>query len=72
MNLTKKNIRRYHKPTVNKKVVLCTNCKGEGKVQHHTEDPNYSGEWIVNCPICNGSGRLLRIRNTTFEQYPQN
>lgn len=72
MKLTKKIIRQQHRPSVNKKVVLCTKCKGEGKVQHHTEDPNYSGEWVVNCPICKGSGRLMRIRNTTFEPYGNN
>lgn len=54
-------------PKCEKKVVLCTECEGTGKVFDYDE---YYGGIMTGekeCPYCKGKGRLLRIRNTTFE-----
>lgn len=56
-----------YSPKCERKVVLCTECEGTGKVFEYDE---YYGGIMTGekeCPYCKGKGRLLMVRNTSFE-----
>ena len=51
------------------KIILCTHCKGRGKIAcseridyHHRID----AEWDIICTKCNGTGRLVEITEITY------
>jgi hypothetical protein len=47
---------------MSKQIILCENCKGEGKVYIGETIDYHKGdyeEWTEECPKCKGSGRLL-------------
>jgi DnaJ-class molecular chaperone len=59
MELQAEYKRKTNVTTVIRDIVICTNCKGEGKIKIKTEDPSYNGPWIEDCWCCKGSGRLI-------------
>jgi DnaJ-class molecular chaperone len=54
---------------MSKQIVLCNTCEGEGEVNNYSSTfmELYKPEGPVKCPICKGSGRM--IKEITFVPY---
>ena len=57
-----------------RKIVLCSNCCGEGMLMERTYDYNLHGAATVfkPCPDCGGTGRLEININITYKKLTPN
>lgn len=49
------------------KVITCPKCKGTGEITKWIEEESWHKP--VPCPVCGGDGRLIRIKQITYERY---
>lgn len=55
----------------NKEIVLCSNCKGEGVIEHAELIDYHKGEyryWDEPCKTCDGKGRLMKEIVITYSK----
>jgi DnaJ-class molecular chaperone len=50
--------------------VQCNYCKGRKQVYYDGTHSMYNDSGYINCPHCNGSGRIVKKTITTVEYVP--